>query len=458
MVMFQYLSNIWKKWPYKVITYIILIGIIIALVILMALRGGNKASIEATASPLPGVQAQSLRDLSASATIDTVTSVELSNSAPLIARLGGRVTAVYGQLGSRVRAGSIVVDIDGGTEANPARIQQENASILLGLFQDIQTQTEASLNSSIALATNSLQATKAGSAITKEIQVKNGALAANAVDQAQVTRDKALDADQDLLIRSANIGVDAAKLAAKQASLASALSNRQTSDAVKQAQQNLAGAQIAKGQTLASLASQKAGLEAQLRSASEQVKLMRVVAPLSGEVSRLSVQVGDFVHPGDMVGEVYAGGSAKATIFVPNGVQKQLHIGQSVDVVIDGSTVQGRISAVSRSAGADTALWQVNISITSAVTPHSTVTVRLPIISGGSNTVFVPLDAVNVRQSGTVILTVEGGVVAEHSFTPVHYYNSYVEGQVDVPDTALIITNGNRTLRTGDKVTVESNS
>ncbi|MEO6077903.1 MAG: HlyD family efflux transporter periplasmic adaptor subunit [Candidatus Andersenbacteria bacterium] len=456
--MFQYLSNTWKKWPYKGITYSVLIGIIVILIILIAIRGGSKAPAEVIASPLPAVQAQSLRDISASATIDTVTSVELSNSAPLVARLGGRVTAVYGQLGSRVRAGSIVVDIDGGTEANPARIQQENASILLGLFQDIQTQTEASLNSSIALATNSLQAAKVGSAITKEIQIKNGALATNAVDQAQVTRDKALDADVDLLIRSANIGVDAAKLAAKQASLASALTNRQTSDAVKQATQNLAGAQIAKSQTLASLASQKAGLEAQLRSASEQVKLMRVTAPLSGEVSRLSVQVGDFVHPGDVVGEVYAGGSAKATIFVPSGVQKQLRIGQSVDVLIDGATVQGRISALSRSAGASTALWQVNIAIASAVTSHSTVTVKLPITPGESDTVFVPLDAINVRQNGTVLLTVADGVVAEHSFIPVHYYHSYVEGRVDVPETALIVINGNRTLRTGDKVTIDSNS
>lgn len=456
--MLQYLSNTWKKWPYKGITYAVLAVIIVILLALLMMRGGKKAATEATVSPLPHVQATSLQDLSKAATIDTVTSIQLANSAPLVARLGGRVTNIYGPLGSSVRSGAIVVDIDGGSEANPARVQEENASILLGLFQDISTQTQASLNSSIALATNSLNAAKAGATITKDIQKKNEQLGVNGVHQAEVARDKALDAGDDFLIRSADVGVDAAKLAATQAVLAGRLANRQTADAVKQAQQNLVSAQIAKQETLATLASQKAGLEAQLRSASEQVKLMRVTAPIAGEVSRLSVQVGDFVHPGDVVGEVHGGNNATATIFIPNGARKQLYVGQQLHVVVDGKDIIGKVSALSASAGSDTALWQVNIAIADSVQPHSTVTVKLPITSQAAGTVFVPLDAINVRQSGAMILTVTDGVVAEHLFTPIHYYDKFVEGTVDLPASALIITNGNRTLREGDHVTIESNS
>ena len=455
--MLQTISNTWKKWPYKGITYAVLLGIILILIALIAMRGGKAVAPEASVSPEQKVEAKTLEALSKTATIDTTTSVQLANSAPLIARLGGRVTAIYGTLGSRVRAGSIVVDIDGGTEANPARVQEENASILLGLFTDIQNQTEASLNSSIALATNSLSAAKAGSTITAAIQSKNRDLATNGINQAQVARDKALDVGDDFVIRSADVGVDAAKLAATQALLAQRLSSRQTSDAVKQAQQNLASATIAKNQTLATLASQKAGLEAQLRSSAEQVKLMRVTAPLSGEVSRLSVQVGDFVHPGDVVGEVFGGNNATATLFIPSGARTGLYVGQSLDVAIDGETKVGTISALSASAGADTALWQVNVALKGAVQAHSTVTVKLPIMAQNSGTVFVPLDAVNVRQSGAVVLTVKDGVVSEHSFTPVHYYSNYVEGSVDIPSDAVVITSGNRTLRDGDHVSVESN-
>ncbi|MCE9643033.1 MAG: HlyD family efflux transporter periplasmic adaptor subunit [Candidatus Andersenbacteria bacterium] len=456
--MFNYLSNTWKKWPYKGITYIALIVIAIILIVLIALRGGKTAPTQVVASPEPKVQAQTLDALSKAATIDTVTSVQLANSAPLIARLGGRVTAIYGELGSHVRAGAIVVDIDGGVEANPARVQEENASILLGLFNDIQAQTEASLNSSITLATNSLNAAKAGSTITAAIQSKNRDIATNGINQAEVARDKALDAGDDFLIRSANVGVDAAKLAATQALLAERLANRQTVDGVKQAQQNLAGATIAKNQTLASLASQKAGLEAQLRSAAEQVKLMRVTAPLAGEVSRLSVQVGDFVHPGDIVGEVFGGNNATATVFVPAGARKDLYVGQLLDVIVDGEKQVGTISALSSSAGSDTALWQVNITLVGAVQAHSTVTVKLPMSVQQVGTVFIPLNAVNVRQSGAVVLTVQDGVVRERAFTPIHYYNNYVEGSVDLPASAVVITSGNRTLRDGDHVSVESNS
>lgn len=456
--MLQYVSNIWKKWPHKGITYVILLGVILALIVLIAMRGGKVATPQPSVSPEPKVQAQTLEALSKTATIDTVTSVQLANSAPLVARLGGRVTKIYGPLGSYVQSGSVIVDIDGGSEANPARVQEENASLLLGLFNNIQTQTEASLNSSIVLASNSLSAARAGSTITGAIQSKNRDLATNGINQAQIARDKALDAGNDFIIRSATVGVDAAKLAATQALLAQRLSNRETSDAVKQAQQNVASANIAKSQTLATLASQKAGLEAQLRSAAEQVRLMRVTAPLSGEVSRLSVQVGDFVHPGDVVGEVFGGNNATATLFIPSGARKGLYVGQAVDVVIDGETKTGIISALSANAGADTALWQVNIALKGAAQAHSTVTVKLPIAAQNSNTLFVPLDAVNVRQSGAVVLTVKDGIVTEHVFTPVHYYSNYVEGTADIPSAALVITSGNRTLRDGDRVSVESNS
>ncbi len=453
VAMFTTLSNRWRQWPYKGWTLLVLIILIFVFIGLILASGRAETPVKEQEKAIPEVAVQTIGEIAQKATVDTTTTFELVNAASLVSRLGGRVTAIHASLGSRVRTGQVVIAIDGGGEANPAQVQATNASISLGLFGAIENQTRASLDNAVAIAKSSFDSARTGKTLNAQIQQKNQVIAENSVDLARVNQEKTAEVGDDILTRSANISVNAAKLAQDQAQLAQRVSLNQNADAVKLSQKNLAGAQIARNQTLATLASQKAGLEAQLRSASEQVKLMQVIAPLSGQVSRLTVKVGDFVRPGDQVGEVASIGNAKGTIFVPRAVRDGLKVGQVITLKIDGQETSGFIQAIAASPSATSSLWQVDISTREAVNPNSTVTVSLPITTATASATFVPLDSLNVREGSIVIFTVDANdIVHEHAFVPIHYYNQLVEGKTDVPLDVKIVVSGNRTLRDGDHV------
>ncbi len=454
--MFTYLSQRWAAWPYKGWTLIALLAAIFVIVGLTISNLTQQGTVgEEKQKPLPEVMVQTASEIASTATIDTTTNLEVSGAAPLISRTGGRVTAIRARLGSKVAPGQIIVEIDGGTEANMAQVQAAAASRSLALFADIETQTKASLDNAVGIAQNSFNAARAGKTITTEMQSKAQQLAETSVDQAQIAREQTVAGNENLLIRSANIGVEAAKLAQDQAQLAQRLALQQVSDGVLQAQRGLAAAQIARSQTLASLASQKEGIASQLRIAAEQVKMMQIASPVYGEVARLNVQVGDFIAPGSTVGEVASRGNARVTIFVPETVRNSLTIGQEIDITVDGQKKAGIVQEVATTPSGASSLWQVNITTTEALSSNSTVTVSLPLSQKKTGTVFIPLDALNVREAGTVVLTVGGdNTIVEHAFTPVHYYNDVVEGTADISAEDKIVVSGNRVLRQGDKVTI----
>ncbi len=453
--MFTYFSQKWAAWPYKGRTLIALI-ILIFILIGLTLSRRPAAKPQEAAEVLPEVQVQTLKQISSTATIRTTTSLELSGAAPLIARTGGRVTAIRATLGTSVAQGQTIVEIDGGTEANIAAVQTENAQKSLAIFSDIEKQTTASLDNAVAIAQNTYNSARTGKAISAQVQQKNQQLAENAVDQARLGREQRIAGDDDLLIRSANISVQAAKLAQDQAQLAKTLAQQQTGDAVLQAQRGLAAAQLSRSQTLATLASQKEAIEAQSRIAAEQIRLMQVTAPLSGTVSRLSVHVGDYITPGSTVGEVARQGSgATLTVFVPGSVRSSVRVGQHITMMVDGQEKVGTISALASAPSAASSLWQIDIATKEALLPNSSVDVSLPIASATAGTLFVPLDALNVREAGVVLLTVgDDGVIHEHAFTPIHYYNDFVEGTAVLADTDKIVVHGNRVLREGDSVNI----
>ncbi|MCH8285441.1 hypothetical protein IIB79_02815, partial [candidate division KSB1 bacterium] len=69
------------------------------------------------------VDIKSLSELVKGVTIEKVATIKPAIGAPLIARTGGRVTGINFNLGDTVRAGQLIISIDTGVEANPARVQ-----------------------------------------------------------------------------------------------------------------------------------------------------------------------------------------------------------------------------------------------------------------------------------------------------------------------------------------------
>ena len=450
-----YLSEKWKNWPYKGITLGIILIIIILLVIgILSNPAKEEVSQEKT---LPKVTVKSLNELQNDSVIEKTVSTRATKSGELIARAGGRVTAIRTPLGSYAKSGAVVVEIDGGTEGNPTQAQINGASQVLSLFNTIEAQAIKTADIGVAIAQQTYNSAKSGKEITAEIQAKNKEAADNAVRQAKVNQETALEANVDLAIRSANIAVDAAGVAQDQSRLASNLSGVQSSRAQKQAE-NLQIAIATASRTRAELASTRVNLNTQLQVAVEQRKLQQVTAPVSGTVTRLTVAIGDYVRPGAVVGSVVAGSTVTSHIEVPVSIAGSLTKGQVLEAMSANKKAKAIITEVSASYGVNSSSAQINVIIESEdgapVAPNNTTIVRIP-VKTYSSTLVIPLDAINVRESGSVVLTVNtDNSVQAHIVTPIEYFDGLVEVVSDITNDDRIITNGNRTLQEGDLVEV----
>lgn len=423
-------------------------------------RDSGESEEQQVEEMLTKVSVRQFSDLVNGSVIEKVATLEPANGAPLIARTGGRVTAVVAQLGEAVQAGSVIVAIDGAGEASPARAQLAGARNALASFDRIEREALASVDLAIGLSELSLDAVKAGRSLTAAQVAKGREQADLAVEQARLVFEDATEAEDrvEAVVRAADLAQKAAGLAQDQATIARDFADRSTGDVVNQTELGLLTALQAKDRLMADLAGQRVGIVAQVAAANAQVRLAQVTSPLAGQVTNLSVKVGDFVRPGEQVGEIIAFEGARVTIEVATGVREKLAVGQAVPIRSGSQDFTGEVVRLADAPRTDIALWQVDIFIASTpevVHPGELVTVVLPVGSATETAAFIPLDVVVVRQDGIVLFTVDDeGLVHEHIVETIGFTGSFVEAYVTVADDARVVVSGNRTLRDGERVEV----
>ncbi|PIT98474.1 MAG: hypothetical protein COT71_00490 [Candidatus Andersenbacteria bacterium CG10_big_fil_rev_8_21_14_0_10_54_11] len=407
------------------------------------------------------VTVRTLAALAAEATVDKVVVIEPAVHAPLVARSTGVVTAVLVPLGEQTVAGEAVVQIDGSKVPSPARASLAAVQSALRVFAALEREAVHSAELAAATARAARDAAVSGRQLSRESVDVARRQADLQVRSAELALRDAQESDQrnDTLVRVADIALKAAGLAQDQAEAARRTAYQQTNDAVTQAQLAAAAAEQAVQRVRVDLQSQRASLDGQAAAAQAQVAAQQVVAPVSGEVTRLAVRVGDFVQPGAIVGEVTAAAGAQVELAVSTGVRSALSVGQTVALSTERQQFMGTIARLADAPSAETALWQVDIFITETpevIHPGDLATVHLPAARPGGGTVFVPLDAVVIRQAGAEIFTVDDeDVVHSHVVTVAGYAGSFVEILTDLPAEARVVVAGNRQLRDGLKVALQ---
>ncbi len=442
--------------------------IIVFAVIILGAAGGvyfyinRERPEEQKQEVLTKVSVQSLNELAQEGEIVELGTIEPLKSAPLVARAGGRVTEIKADLGETVRVGEVVAEIDGRGVASVARAQVTSAQAALVAFDGIKEEALESADLAVEMAKINMDAAEQGRNLFLSQANKSREQADLAVRQAELNFEDQIESEdrRDELVRAADLALKSAELVQDQATIARQLASQQTEDALCQAETGLKTARQAKERTRAELESQRVGLLSQLNLAIEQVELQQVRSTVAGQIGKLDVKTGDFVVPGQVVGEVTAFEGARVTISVSEGVRLKLSSGQELEMKVGNETVYGRISGLADASSTDVPLWQVNIVITETdepIHPGQLASVRLPVGPTASDKLFIPLDVITVRQEGAVLFTVNSeGVVEEKVVEVKGFAGDFVEGQVDLDKEALVVVDGNRTLRAGQRVEISS--
>ncbi|HSU95502.1 MAG TPA: HlyD family secretion protein [Gemmatimonadaceae bacterium] len=255
---------------------------------------------------------------------------------PVLAKVGGYVTAVLVQDNDSVRNGQTLVRIDDAEY----RVKVAQAEADLAAAQSAAGGRQFTGQSQAAVATASGQR----SALDAQIQA---ALANQQKANADLARMRDLVSKQIVSAQQ----LDAAQAAAAAASADVEALQRQAAAAGGTVQNAQAGVRLAQARLEAAQAS--------LENANLQLSYTNVTAPETGTISKKQVEVGQLVQPGQTLMSIVADTGTWVTANFKETQLNRMHVGQPVALEVDaysGCEAEGKVQSLSGATGARFAL------------------------------------------------------------------------------------------------------
>lgn len=281
---------------------------------------------------------------------------------PVLAKVGGFVKSLSAVENQRVKADDVLVQIDDAEYA--VRLAQAEADL----------SAAASVAGTRGIA-GQAEAQVQGAASQRQV-IEAQIQAARSAQQkasADLARFKELVAKQIVSRQQ----LDAAQAAYDQTTANLAAAERQATGATAQ----LAGAEAGAKFALARYAAAKSNLD----NAALQRSYARIVAPLSGTVSRKQVEVGQLVQGGQPLLTLVADTGVYITANFKETQLSDIRLGQKADINVDaypGCVVEGQVQSVSAATGARFALLPPDNSTGNFTKVVQRVPVRLQVTKG----------------------------------------------------------------------------
>jgi membrane fusion protein (multidrug efflux system) len=281
---------------------------------------------------------------------------------PVLAKVGGFVTAVRPVENQLVKSGDLLVQID--SSEYQVRLAQADAELAAAAAaaggRGTQGQAEAAVTN----------AQSQRLVIDAQIQ---SARAAQAKASADLARMKELVAKQIVSRQQ----LDASQAAFDQANAALAAAERQAGAATAQ----LAGAQAGEKFAQARLA----GAHATRANAALQLSYTHITAPVTGSVSRKQVEMGQLVQPGQPLLTIVADTSVYISANLKETQLADLKVGQIASIEVDsypGCDAEGKVESLSAATGARFALLPPDNSTGNFTKVVQRVPVRIQVTKG----------------------------------------------------------------------------
>ena len=142
--------------------------------------------------------------------------------------------------------------------------------------------------------------------------------------------------------------------------------------------------------------------------AARNMERTQLLAPFAGYVNAVSVQVGDYVTPGEMATELIDASSLDLYVEVRGDVAQSLQQGQAVDVVVEAVTLPGKVTALQIDPDPVTFTHALRVRVAgTGVRPGQVAQAHLP-LRGLNRVTAVPNTAVLFDEGRTYLFRLDG--------------------------------------------------
>jgi RND family efflux transporter MFP subunit len=206
--------------------------------------------------------------------------------------------------------------------------------------------------------------------------------------------------------------------------------------------------------SVASAESRIALKQAERNRAARNLARTQLLTPFAGSVNAVEAQIGDYVTPGDMIAELIDISSLDLYVEVRGNVAQSLQQGDSVDVVIEGDTLPGKVIALQIDPDPVTFTHALRVRVAGmSVRPGQVAQVRLPLRQLRKVTA-VPVTAILYDEGKTFVFRLDNDTLAMTEVTLGERVDDLqvVQGGVDASDR--IVTHNVSALSDGQQVVV----
>lgn len=198
------------------------------------------------------------------------------------------------------------------------------------------------------------------------------------------------------------------------------------------------------------------------QGAMEKANDLQVISPISGQVSNITMDAGEWINPGMPLATVDDLSQMYVNIQVPEALYGQLKIGQKTEVAIAslGKKFTGTISEINPSADLRTKLFHIKVLVDNPglqIKPGMTadVTVELDRRAG---VLAVPINAVLNDKGESYVFVVRDGLARLTHVKEGVRNEQFVEVIDGLKEGDLIVTEGMEQIGDGEKVKIASPS
>jgi len=185
------------------------------------------------------------------------------------------------------------------------------------------------------------------------------------------------------------------------------------------------------------------------------------VSPISGKVTQNFAVVGDTVTAGQQLATVSSGQTVKFQFYVDETILRKISAGQTVATRTNGNkNIPGKITSLAGQADSLTKRFLAEVTpenYDAADFSLGTVVDILIAVEEKSDdgAVILPLSAIEIGQNDSTVFTIDGGLAKKTPVEIVTITGEKAKVKIDLPETAVIITDGNKLIQEGDPVTLK---
>ncbi|MBU0728033.1 efflux RND transporter periplasmic adaptor subunit [Patescibacteria group bacterium] len=201
-------------------------------------------------------------------------------------------------------------------------------------------------------------------------------------------------------------------------------------------------------------------LENQVRLAQESLENNRITTSISGMVSELYVDEGDYVTPGMLIAEVIQHKQIKVVFYVSKDIANKLSVNHPITFKVSdngGHTFSGVISKISPSVDQLTKKIKIealasneDLSLRSGMFANIAVDVSGQTFEDGG--IYIPLNSVIVGQNEQFVFIVEEGIAVRKDVEMGDIFDKWVEITEGLTKADALVTEGHRNLQEGEIV------